>query len=308
MSLVTRCPACSTLFRVAAQQLQARQGTVRCGRCTAVFDGFKDLASLPELPAHEIQSTPGQEPRTPAAPGPATRSTPAPPPPAIPPVPPGFRFAAAHAPPRAETAQPNVSAESASPRPAPRVEHGVSASPPLGADALFLQQAHAARRRGLRAWTFGSVLLVVTLAAQAAYFYRGDLAAHYRPLKPVVVGMCEALDCEVPLPQRPRLINIEASDLQSIDPSRPGLIELTATLRNHADYELAYPALDLVLTDTREHTLARRVFLPHEYLEPPRDADAGFPAKAEITVRLDLDTGDLNAAGFRLDLLPALSR
>jgi hypothetical protein len=32
---------------------------------------------------------------------------------------------------------------------------------------------------------------------------------------------------------------------------------------------------------------------------------AGIPANAEITVRLDLDTGDLNPAGFRLDLLPA---
>jgi hypothetical protein len=31
----------------------------------------------------------------------------------------------------------------------------------------------------------------------------------------------------------------------------------------------------------------------------------GIPASAEITIRLDLDTGDLNPAGFRLDLLPA---
>ena len=60
-----------------------------------------------------------------------------------------------------------------------------------------------------------------------------------------------------------------------------------------------------MLTNTREHTLARRIFLPAEYLEHGRNAEAGFPAKAEITVRLDLDTGELGAAGFRLDLLPA---
>jgi hypothetical protein len=109
----------------------------------------------------------------------------------------------------------------------------------------------------------------------------------------------------VPLPQRPRLINIEASDLQSVDQTRPGVIQLTATLRNHADYDLAYPALDLVLTNTKEHTLARRIFLPREYLDKARDVNAGFPANAEVTVRLDLDTGELGAAGFRLDLLPA---
>ena len=60
-----------------------------------------------------------------------------------------------------------------------------------------------------------------------------------------------------------------------------------------------------MLTNTREHTLARRIFLPGEYLERGRDVEAGIPASAEITVRLDLDTTDLNPAGFRLDLLPA---
>src|SRR6187551_1739494 len=48
MSMVTRCPTCATLFRVTPQQLQLRQGQVRCGRCTAVFDGFAGLATLPE--------------------------------------------------------------------------------------------------------------------------------------------------------------------------------------------------------------------------------------------------------------------
>jgi hypothetical protein len=107
------------------------------------------------------------------------------------------------------------------------------------------------------------------------------------------------------LPQGPKLIAIEASDLQVNDPARPSVIQLTATLRNHAGYALAYPALDLVLTNTREHTLARRIFQPAEYLDRGKDVRSGIPASAEITVRLDLDTGDLNPAGFRLDLLPA---
>jgi hypothetical protein len=111
--------------------------------------------------------------------------------------------------------------------------------------------------------------------------------------------------CAVAPPQRPKQIAIEASDLQSLDKARPGMIQLTATLRNHAEHDLGYPALDLVLTNTKEHAVARRIFKPKEYLERGRDAAAGIPASAEITIRLDLDTGDLNPAGFRLDLLPA---
>jgi hypothetical protein len=143
------------------------------------------------------------------------------------------------------------------------------------------------------------------LAGQAAYFHRSDLAAQYPGLKPYLVQFCDLLRCTVAPPQRPRQIAIEASDLQALDKARPGIIQLTATLRNHADHDLGYPALDLVLTNTKEHTLARRIFTPAEYLERGRDAAAGVPANAEITIRLDLDTGDLNPAGFRLDLLAA---
>jgi predicted Zn finger-like uncharacterized protein len=38
MSLITRCPACGTMFKVVADQLKVSQGWVRCGHCTEVFD------------------------------------------------------------------------------------------------------------------------------------------------------------------------------------------------------------------------------------------------------------------------------
>ena len=117
--------------------------------------------------------------------------------------------------------------------------------------------------------------------------------------------ICGVTGCSVPLPQKPSLVRIEASDVHMIDPARPALIQLTATLRSYASHDLAYPALDLVLTNANEHALARRIFLPGEYLDDTRDPKAGLPPNAELTLALDLDTGDLNAAGFRIDLLPA---
>ena len=36
--LVTRCPECRTGFRITAEQLQQRDGRVRCGRCNGIFD------------------------------------------------------------------------------------------------------------------------------------------------------------------------------------------------------------------------------------------------------------------------------
>jgi predicted Zn finger-like uncharacterized protein len=43
VSLVTRCPVCGTAYRVQRDQLAARAGKVRCGKCAAVFDGVSAL-------------------------------------------------------------------------------------------------------------------------------------------------------------------------------------------------------------------------------------------------------------------------
>jgi predicted Zn finger-like uncharacterized protein len=43
VSLITRCPICGTAFRVQASQLAAHSGTVRCGKCSGVFNGVAAL-------------------------------------------------------------------------------------------------------------------------------------------------------------------------------------------------------------------------------------------------------------------------
>lgn len=331
MSMVTRCPSCNTMFRVTPQQLQAQQGKVRCGRCMMVFDGFKGLATLPDLAPGESRepsvidtAAPLQEavveepaaapsaaavaPDQPAA-GPAAEK-------ALPfeiELPPAFaEFIVEPPEPQAAPSEAQLPAPAAElvPETAPEATPFAAAPQRVTTeDELFGQEAEPEPepRRGSRIWGLGSVVLLFALAAQAAYFYRSDLAVNYPGLKPVLTQMCVVVGCGVPLPQRPKLINVEASDLQIIDPARPSMIQLTATLRNHAGYDLAYPALDLVLTNSREHTLARRIFMPEEYLERGKNVKSGIPANAEITVHLDLDTGSLGAAGFRLDLLPAPS-
>lgn len=48
MALVTRCPNCSTVFRVTPLHLQAHGGDVRCGHCAHVFNGVATLLTLEE--------------------------------------------------------------------------------------------------------------------------------------------------------------------------------------------------------------------------------------------------------------------
>src|SRR5512142_609589 len=46
--LITTCTHCLARFRVTPQQLNEKQGQVRCGRCRQVFSGFEALERFPD--------------------------------------------------------------------------------------------------------------------------------------------------------------------------------------------------------------------------------------------------------------------
>ena len=303
MSLVTRCPRCKTLYRVAPAQLQVRAGQVRCGRCMHVFDGFEALAVEQQ---NAISEPVRFEPEAGETAAVGTTATPR--------AFEGKEVAEGnHGFLSARATAPVEAPKSVSEPPPPPPEFVGPPRPPLG----FRMRRYAAGRAAATKAKYirkpspllrrmaACLLLAAVLAGQAAYAFRAPLAARYPGFKSVMLDVCEIAGCGVWLPHRPDLLQKVGEDVSALDPARPGLIQVTVTLRSAASFDIAYPALDLVLTNANEHALARRIFLPEEYLGRGGDPRAGIPPKAEITLALDLDTGDLNATGFRIDLLPA---
>ena len=66
MSLITRCPACTTLFKVVPDQLRVSEGWVRCGQCDEVFDANVHLQGEPQA----LASLPTEASVAPRAPEP----------------------------------------------------------------------------------------------------------------------------------------------------------------------------------------------------------------------------------------------
>ncbi len=304
-SLTTRCAHCHTVFRVTTAQLQVHAGQVRCGRCMQVFDALSGLALEP-APVEVVQEPVSEPVAVATATAPELRVS----------TEPADTLSAPLQEllpdPQSEIAAP-VSADEvvavAEAGALPSVEAGLEPMPSvegIDADNPFARP-HAELRPAIprRRLMIAAGMLAVVLAAQAVFFYRSEVAARFPLAKQGLVWLCAQAGCAVRLPQRPQSILIEASDLQVIDPANPNRIQLTATLRNHAGYDVAYPALDLVLTNVNDHTLARRIFLPADYLGAGRDVDSGVAANAEMTVQLALETGNLGAAGFRLAVLAA---
>lgn len=267
MNLYTRCAHCDATFRVTTQQLQASSGQVRCGQCKQVFDAFATLtAQEPQLAVPE-RATPF-----------TTQS-------------------------ELPSAVPHVEKSAQTRLPArPKEKLPTAAARPDPAASLYeweFRMPEAPRRTGL--WVSLSLLLLALLAVQAAFAFRTELMVQVPQSRQYYERACEWLGCTVALPRLSSFLHIEASDLKAPDPTRPNEIELMIAVHNRAPVEQDYPAFELTLTNSEEKTIARRVFLPAEYLQWTDAAD-GLKAGAELPIRLFLDTGELRAAGYRLYL------
>lgn len=270
MKMSTRCPACGTAFRIQPHHLAARDGQVRCGKCATVFDARSTLATEDEPAA------------VPAA-------APVPPPVATPSHAPHHSEALAQV--EALAAQPVVTMAAREP------EISVSDDEP-DADFEFGPRARRRSRLVAAAWGAGAFAAALALAGQLGYAYRGELGLALPESQPWLEAACQRLGCTIPPPRRAELLSIETSELAA-ERTAPGVLTLTAALRNRAGFAQAYPHLELTLTDAADQPLARRVIAPREYAGT---ASAGFAAGAEQPVRLHIDAAGLNAKGYRIFL------
>ena len=294
MSATTQCPACNTRFKVTQAQLDAHQGLVRCGRCQAVFNATEYLQD--DQPSSQLELYIAPEETRPV--------------PVLPPVVPatatpeeyGISPAEAASPEPQDTDRLNIEKQGTAHQNKVEPEELVTLAQKITfADSSDVPFSAPIRKKIVWPWFAGSMLVLIILLAQSAYFFRIELSANLPGLKPALISYCRLLRCDVPLPQKADAMSIESSDLEA-NPAQSGVIALNALLRNHASYAQAYPNLELTLTDAQDKPLARRTFRPVEYLKPEEDEKQGLATNRELSVKINLDTTDLKPAGYRLFL------
>jgi len=296
--MLTRCPACDTTFRITPEQLKARQGRVRCGHCQYVFNALDTLIEE-VVPAAAVVPAPAEEPS---------------------PIPESVHWS--HTTPEEDAGALDVDLVLDADGPAEAEAPGVAADiDPVAvasaqAEALESEQAtesdtrldaepllHEDEEPRHRAWPWAvaGLLALVALVLQVALLYRVELAVLYPESRALLLEACDVIGCELALPSKPELMSIESSDLHP-DTSQPGRLQLVATLKNRAPFAQVYPHLELTLTDTADQALARKVLAPADYLAKDAKPQAGFGANKDLAVTLNLDAGNLPAAGYRLYL------
>ena len=280
--MITHCPSCHTHFRVHAEQLAARAGQVRCGKCSRVFDALEYLIE---------EARPAQ-----AAAQTALHASDAAPAPAL----------ALGKDADAESAAMQAVAATSAALPELAPAQPASVDPGAAADLAefdFGPRAGAgpAARTRRWPWLLGALLLLSLLLAQAAYYYRSAVIVLVPQVKPYAAALCATLGCDLPLPRRIEMMSIEASDLQA-DTTNPNIMVLSATLKNRAVFDQQLPLLELTLTDAQDQPVVRRVLAPQDYIGKNANVAAGFAASSEIAIKVYIEGSQVKATGYRLYL------
>jgi predicted Zn finger-like uncharacterized protein len=313
MSLATRCTSCGTVFRVVQDQLKVSEGWVRCGRCTEIFNALEGLFDLERdappdwspLSGHETaEAVSALEPSSPSGTHEPVISTPLPREPiaidqsASPAVGSDWN--------RAEDG--DVASALRSPVPVGAAESGTAeggysdldVEPAAEPAPNFLRDGRRpSRRQGSAAGIVTAIVsaaLLVGLLGQITFHFRDIASARFPALRPWLISACDLLGCSIGPVHRIEDVAVESTALTRA--LGPDSFRLAVALRNRGTMTLAMPWLELSLTDSGGHLVARRALMPRDF---PGAAPTLLPG-AESALQLTLATGNAHITGYTVEV------
>jgi len=275
MRVITHCPACQTQFFATEEQLNQHGGKVRCGQCMQVFDARAQLVSISDSAENAADTSNSAEEDT---------------------------SVIDNAVPAEILAQPELTASTIEITGTETKAETVIQQPAYLGDAVKknrFRAGHAGNKSRAWLWALATLLMILLSVIQSVYFLRDEIAIYYPKAKPYLLQACQKLSCSINLPEKIESIAIDDSDMQE-DADHPGLVRFTSTLINSGNHALAYPNLELTLTDVEDKPVLRRIFKPNEYLPAGTNIADGIQASEEIRIKLAITTSDIAVTGYRV--------
>jgi hypothetical protein len=166
------------------------------------------------------------------------------------------------------------------------------------------EQRAAARRASRRAVTLGfaSVVLLVLLGAQYAWFMPDDLLARFPQARIWLEPFCARTGCVLPHTLEPGGVEIVTRDVR-IHPDYEGALLVNATLMNALPFAQPYPRIQFVLYNVNGETIAARTFEPPEYLARQVNLVRGMLPKVPVQAVLELLAVEQAAVSFEFRFL-----
>ncbi|WP_043320196.1 DUF3426 domain-containing protein [Microbulbifer sp. HZ11] len=151
-------------------------------------------------------------------------------------------------------------------------------------------------------WAVGSVILLLGLIAQTAYF-QFDALSKRDPWRNLYAQVCPIVGCKLP-PQ----VDINAIHTANLvvrsHPQIPGALAVEAVLLNRAPFDQPFPTLQLRFTDLKNAPVASRRFNPRDYLRGELSGRQLMPAGNPVHIALDIVDPGSDAVNYELRISP----
>lgn len=141
---------------------------------------------------------------------------------------------------------------------------------------------------------FGLLLL---LAGQWAYRERDKLAASHSDLKPALQKVCAWIGCEIRPVQHIEALLIDSVAFNKLDIDT---YKLSFLVKNTSHLPLAYPAIELVLTDAEDQPAYRRVLSSLELGSRAKELAPNADWVVSVPLRIDSPLATQRVFGYRL--------
>ena len=152
------------------------------------------------------------------------------------------------------------------------------------------------------------LVLVAGLGLQLAHQFRDLIAAYHPQTRPLLTQWCEQVGCQLQPVRRLEALQVDNAALVRTASEGPDRYRLSVTVHNRAEIELAWPHVDLTLTDEQGAVIARRTFSPQDARLVPGEGKATaplpgtVPSQQSTTLQWSLQLRDLSPAGYTAEL------
>ena len=143
-----------------------------------------------------------------------------------------------------------------------------------------------------------AAVLTVLLLVQLLLAQRAELATDAR-WRPWVQAACSAFGCDLPAWHEPGAFRMLDRNVRP-KAGTSGVLEVTASFRNDARWQQAWPTLRVGLTDVDGREVAARAFTPDEY-RPSTNVDARLAPGQSASVRFDVREPAAPIVAFTFD-------
>ncbi len=151
-------------------------------------------------------------------------------------------------------------------------------------------------------WTVATLVALVVIVAQLAWFNRDRLLLEYPELLPYAKQICAEFDCQLIREKDVSKIKLVNRDVR-LHPTYQDTLLVNAAMKNELSIRQPYPKVQLTLFDTSGSLLGYREFIPEDYLDDSIEIEKGMPTGSPVYFVLEVSGPTAGAVSFEFRFL-----